>query len=520
VSPNATAVVSEAVTAEKPSASPQVATIWGLTPTAVHERFWASRGVQVVRPGEPSAIVPHAELYLLLSSGVLTIFRPASLLDTMSWLTPDLVAVRLVDPSNDDFAEIVHSDADGRFERFERVYSASARTLRVGLTSDPEIVRIWQAAPDDTTAWRRLRSILKPSARYATRLQGRIFSADVPEDAATFLREIISRWRRPDATISGIRSLGSDIWTADPTDPTAPAPPAAPAAPAPPASSSAAPSQAANPSFAPNSAASSAPTSARGPLWVGAGRQLPPDEASVGPAVLWDDPAQAPIPAPVQWLTLEPVAQSLAAVQEAHVVSRPFKRAFDIIFALFVLAVTLPLYPIIALAIWIEDGLPIFFSHQRETIGGRSFGCMKFRSMRRDAEKIKAELASANKADGPQFFIPDDPRLTRVGRVLRDFQFDELPQFINVLLGDMSVVGPRPSPFKENQFCPAWREARLSVRPGVTGLWQIRRTRAEGTDFQEWIKYDIEYVENESILLDIWIIWKTILLILKRVMRS
>ena len=84
----------------------------------------------------------------------------------------------------------------------------------------------------------------------------------------------------------------------------------------------------------------------------------------------------------------------------------------------------------------------------------------------------------------------------------------------------MSIVGPRPSPFKENQYCPAWREARLSVRPGVTGLWQIRRTRAEGTDFQEWIKYDIEYVENESILLDLWIIWKTVLLVLKRVMRS
>ena len=481
----------------RPAAHPPASTIWGLTPTAVHDRFWASRGVQVVRPGEPSAIVAHAELYLLTSHGLLTIFRPASLLDTMSWLTPDLVAVRLVDPSNDDFAEVVHSDATGRFERFERVYSGSARTIRVGLTSDPEIARIWQAAPDDTTAWQRLRLILKPSARYAARLQGRIFSADAPEDVATFLREIIQRWRRPDTTISGIRSIGADIWTIDPAESTSKL--AAQSSPA---------------------TVGTAPASARGPLWVGAGRQLPADEASVGPAVLWDDPALTPTPAPVQWLTLEPVAQSLAAVQSANVVSRPFKRAFDIVFAVLILAVTLPLYPIIALAIWIEDGFPIFFSHKRETIGGRTFGCMKFRSMRRDAENIKAQLAAANKADGPQFFIPDDPRLTRVGRVLRDFQFDELPQFFNVLKGDMSVVGPRPSPFKENQFCPAWREARLSVRPGVTGLWQIRRTRAEGTDFQEWIKYDIEYVENASLLIDLWIIWKTVLLILKRVMRS
>ena len=86
---------------------------------------------------------------------------------------------------------------------------------------------------------------------------------------------------------------------------------------------------------------------------------------------------------------------------------------------------------------------------------------------------MKKDLVAANVADGPQFFIPDDPRLLRVGKLLRRFQLDEFPQFWNVLLGHMSVVGPRPSPDKENQYCPAWREARLSVRPGITGLWQI-----------------------------------------------
>jgi lipopolysaccharide/colanic/teichoic acid biosynthesis glycosyltransferase len=103
-----------------------------------------------------------------------------------------------------------------------------------------------------------------------------------------------------------------------------------------------------------------------------------------------------------------------------------------------------------------------------------------------------------------------DPRITKVGAVLRKLQLDELPQFINVLMGHMSVVGPRPSPFSENQLCPGWREARLSVRPGVTGLWQIRRTRADGADFQEWIRYDIEYVEKATFLLDLYIIWRTI----------
>ena len=138
---------------------------------------------------------------------------------------------------------------------------------------------------------------------------------------------------------------------------------------------------------------------------------------------------------------------------------------------------TLWLYPFIMLAIWIEDGRPFFFGHTRETLGGREFSCWKFRSMRKDAEKIKEQLKKPNQADGPQFYIENDPRLTRVGRFLRKYNLDEFPQFWNVLVGDMSVVGPRPSPHHENQFCPAWREARLSVRPGITGLWQVKRTR-------------------------------------------
>jgi lipopolysaccharide/colanic/teichoic acid biosynthesis glycosyltransferase len=130
--------------------------------------------------------------------------------------------------------------------------------------------------------------------------------------------------------------------------------------------------------------------------------------------------------------------------------------------------------------------------------------------MVKNAERVKAALVSANVSDGAHFFIKDDPRVTRTGRLLRKLQFDELPQFINVLLGHMSVVGPRPSPDKENQFCPAWREARLSVRPGVTGLWQVRRTRAAGTDFQEWVRYDLEYVQRQSLGLDLRIIFDTI----------
>ena len=126
----------------------------------------------------------------------------------------------------------------------------------------------------------------------------------------------------------------------------------------------------------------------------------------------------------------------------------------------------------------------------------------------------RSDEAREHQADGPQFFIENDPRVTRVGRVIRKLQIDELPQFLNVLAGHMSVVGPRPSPYKENQYCPPWREARLSVRPGVTGLWQVSRTRRKGLDFQEWIRYDLSYVSSASWSLDLRILWRTVRVLL------
>jgi lipopolysaccharide/colanic/teichoic acid biosynthesis glycosyltransferase len=169
-----------------------------------------------------------------------------------------------------------------------------------------------------------------------------------------------------------------------------------------------------------------------------------------------------------------------------------------------------PVAPIVMLLIYLEDGRPFFFAHTRQTVGGRSFPCYKFRTMVKNAEQIKASLQLQNACDGPQFYMKKDPRLLKIGALLRRTQIDELPQFWNVLVGHMSVVGPRPSPDKENQFCPAWREARLSVRPGITGLWQVRRTRLPETDFQEWIRYDLEYVQRQSWRLDIWIVIQTI----------
>jgi lipopolysaccharide/colanic/teichoic acid biosynthesis glycosyltransferase len=193
------------------------------------------------------------------------------------------------------------------------------------------------------------------------------------------------------------------------------------------------------------------------------------------------------------------------------------KRTFSVFVSVMGLLLTAPLFPVIMLAIWLEDGRPFFFGHQRQTRGGRSFRCYKFRTMCREAETMKSCLTQRNICDGPQFHIEQDPRLLRVGRVLRKLHMDELPQFYNVLVGDMDIVGPRPSPDGENQFCPTWRETRLSIRPGITGLWQVARTRAPNVDFQEWIRYDLEYVRREDWRLDLWILWRTFRSLLRRV---
>jgi lipopolysaccharide/colanic/teichoic acid biosynthesis glycosyltransferase/NDP-sugar pyrophosphorylase family protein len=186
------------------------------------------------------------------------------------------------------------------------------------------------------------------------------------------------------------------------------------------------------------------------------------------------------------------------------------KRAMDIGGSLIALAVSLPFYPLIALAIYLNSPGPIFYGAVRQGRGGKNFRCWKFRSMVMNADEIKRKLMIKNEVDGPQFKMKDDPRIFRVGKILRKLNIDEWPQFFNVLMGQMSLVGPRPSPEKENQMCPAWREARLSVRPGITGLWQVSRRRDRGeTDFQEWIYYDVQYIKKQSFWLDVRICLKT-----------
>jgi lipopolysaccharide/colanic/teichoic acid biosynthesis glycosyltransferase len=185
------------------------------------------------------------------------------------------------------------------------------------------------------------------------------------------------------------------------------------------------------------------------------------------------------------------------------------KRVADACVAAIVLLLFAPVIPVIALAVRMSSPGPVFFRDKRQGLHGQLFGCIKFRTMRQGADKMQDKLRFVCEVDGPQFKMTDDPRITTVGRFLRETYLDEIPQFFNVLCGQMSVVGPRPSPEFENTLCASWRDARLSVRPGVTGLWQVCRTRAAHKDFQEWIHYDTKYVRDLSPGLDLWICWRT-----------
>jgi lipopolysaccharide/colanic/teichoic acid biosynthesis glycosyltransferase len=189
--------------------------------------------------------------------------------------------------------------------------------------------------------------------------------------------------------------------------------------------------------------------------------------------------------------------------------ARCFKRIADIIAAIVVLILFAPIFPIIALVIKLTSRGEVFFKDPRQGLHGKAFKCLKFRTMVVGADKIQDKLRALNQTDGPQFKMADDPRLSAVGSFLRETYIDEIPQFLNVLLGQMSVVGPRPSPESENTLCPSWRDARLSVRPGITGLWQVFRTRQPMKDFQEWIHYDTKYVRELSLKMDMRICWQT-----------
>ena len=190
------------------------------------------------------------------------------------------------------------------------------------------------------------------------------------------------------------------------------------------------------------------------------------------------------------------------------------KRAFDFCFALAVLVVTSPILLITAIAIKIGSKGPIFYSSERIGIDGKPFAMLKFRTMVQDADKQLASLLAANESDGLLFKIRNDPRITPVGRFLRRFSIDELPQFFNVLRGEMSVVGPRPPLRREVEAYDVEVLRRLLVKPGITGLWQVNGR--SDLPWDEAVRLDLSYVENWSMVGDLLIITKTLKAVLQR----
>ncbi len=185
-----------------------------------------------------------------------------------------------------------------------------------------------------------------------------------------------------------------------------------------------------------------------------------------------------------------------------------FKTIFDFIFSTLVIIMASPVFVVISLMIFLTDRGPIFFKQKRVGLRGRKFYAYKFRTMVVNAEELKAELMKENEMDGPVFKMKNDPRITRVGRFLRKTSLDELPQFFNVLMGDMSVVGPRPPVPQEVKEYERWQLRRLSMKPGITCTWQV--SGRNDIPFEEWMKMDLDYIDNWSLKLDFVIFLKTI----------
>jgi exopolysaccharide biosynthesis polyprenyl glycosylphosphotransferase len=189
------------------------------------------------------------------------------------------------------------------------------------------------------------------------------------------------------------------------------------------------------------------------------------------------------------------------------------KRMMDLVGGIIGLLITVLLYPVMAILIKLDSPGPVLFSHHRAGKGGRPFTIYKFRSMYADAEQKKLDLQDSNVHDGPIFKVDDDPRITRVGRVIRKFSLDEFPQFWNVLKGEMSLVGTRPPTLDEVAEYEDHHFRRISIKPGLTGLWQVSG-RNKITDFDEVVALDVRYIREWNLWFDVEIILRTVLIVL------
>jgi len=191
------------------------------------------------------------------------------------------------------------------------------------------------------------------------------------------------------------------------------------------------------------------------------------------------------------------------------------KRVMDLMLSTAALLFLSPIMFVIALVIKLDSQGAVIFRQKRCGRGGREFSMFKFRTMVKDADKLQKKYMDSKSVDGPVFKLDEDPRITRIGSFLRKTSLDELPQLLNVIMGDMSLVGPRPLVMGEMKFSPSWRDIRLKVKPGVTGLWQVEGRSSPY--FHDWIRYDVSYVKEQSLTGDLKIIMKTIKVVLNKI---
>jgi len=452
--------------------------LWGLDCIALHEAYWSSHGVACVQLGSQQEPQKGADLYLLLEKDQAVTFDLRRIAESLLWNQAHITRLRIIEREAPAYSERIVQDARGSVVKIERRYGADRSFAgQVMLGVRVEDARAWAQARTPAEAFSSIRRNRKLRLD-RTDCEGERFDVSTPRGRESLVSALVRDWAHPDHVIHGIRELENGVFGLEGTQ---------------------------------------IPSTSRliAPVWVG--HAVPDGIVSIGPTALWDAGRVSPAAVrPIEELFSEDAQSVSQSDAEPAGWYAPVKRAIDVVGSATVLLLAFPVLLVCAVAIVIDDGFPVFFGHKRQTKGGGTFRCWKFRTMRRNAEALVAELRKQNLCDGPQVNIKDDPRVTRVGKWLRKLQLDEFPQFWNVLIGDMSIVGPRPSPENENQFCPAWREIRLSVRPGITGNWQVKRTRAEGKDFQEWIQYDIEYVERMSPLFDAWLCVMTVVNILRR----
>ena len=452
--------------------------VWGLGAPELHDARWRGRGVQCVHLNTDFDPVAGAELYLLLQANQMVTFELALIAESMVWNQSRATRVRIVEQEEDSYGETVRLSPHGEVLGIGRSYRpAEVAAGHVFLVTRNDLAAAWAASSDPHEGRRHVKAVGRERLA-SIRVSGHCFDECRGEDREMLIRRLIALWPDPHRVIEGINEIAPGVIGVEGDD-------------------------------------GVVTSRIIPPVWIGhRSERVPKPETIVGPDLIED--ASIP-PEHTSEIRVRPINEIIAArsgsptrLMPAGTIYSAMKRTFDILVSASVLIVLSPLFLLISILIFLEDGIPIFFGHERQGREGRRFRCWKFRTMRRDAESLVAKMVSENEADGPQVFIRNDPRVTRLGRSLRRLQLDELPQFWNVLKGDMSVVGPRPSPEGENQFCPAWRELRLSVRPGITGLWQVERTRAPGLDFQEWIRFDIEYVRQASFWFDLKICFKTV----------